>query len=89
MRMMRWFWRTNTRVTPSMKIWDNLLEEEILGEGGICRWFWRINYTLGMKKSTRGKGRRWGECLAIHRRRRRREKEDWWKEDREENGTGE
>ena len=32
MRVMRWFWITITRVTPSTRIWDNLLEEEILGE---------------------------------------------------------
>ena len=32
MRVMRWFWRTRARATSSMKIWDNLLDEEILGE---------------------------------------------------------
>ena len=32
MRVMRWFWRIITRATSRMRIWENLLEEVILGE---------------------------------------------------------
>ena len=31
MRVMRWFWRTSIRATSSMRIRDNLQEEDILG----------------------------------------------------------
>ena len=32
MRVVRWFWRTITTETSSIRIWENLMEEEILGD---------------------------------------------------------